>query len=99
MPSTTDDASRAPSLRRSFQSKALWTGVDHGSIMGTELMAAILMWTGIGWLADRWLGTGPWLLVLGGLLGNAAGLYLIWVRSKGMDVAEARRAQEARDAG
>ncbi|MFS8086347.1 MAG: AtpZ/AtpI family protein [Acidobacteriota bacterium] len=29
----------------------------------------------LGWLLDRWLGTGPWLLVLGLVLGSAAGLY------------------------
>ena len=29
----------------------------------------------IGWLLDRWLGTGPWLLVAGIVLGAAAGFY------------------------
>jgi len=28
-----------------------------------------------GWLLDRWLGTAPWLLVTGIVLGSAAGLY------------------------
>lgn len=28
-----------------------------------------------GWLLDRWLGTGPWLLVAGIILGAAAGFY------------------------
>lgn len=49
--------------------------------MSVELIAAILTWTGIGWLVDEWLGTMPWFLVGGALLGNAAGLYLIWLRS------------------
>lgn len=95
MPPTTDAASRAPSLRRSFQSRDVWRGVDHGSIMGMELMAAILTWTGVGWLVDRWLGTAPWFLVAGGLLGNFAGLYLIWLRSERMNEAQARRSEEA----
>ena len=30
---------------------------------------------GAGWLADRWLGTKPWLLVLGTVLGAIAGFY------------------------
>jgi ATP synthase protein I len=76
--------------------RGLWVGLDHASIMGTELMAAILVWTAIGWWADRLLGTTPWLLVIGGLIGNAAGLYLIWLRSGRMEQAE-RRAEE-RDA-
>jgi len=28
-----------------------------------------------GWLLDRWLGTKPWLLVTGVILGAAAGFY------------------------
>lgn len=60
---------------------ALWKGVDQASVMSVELIAAILTWTGIGWLVDRWLGTMPWFLVAGALIGNAAGLFLIWLRS------------------
>ena len=28
-----------------------------------------------GWLLDRWLGTNPWLLITGIVLGGAAGFY------------------------
>jgi ATP synthase protein I len=59
--------------------------MDHASIMSVELLAAILTWTGLGWLADRALGTAPWFIVIGGLVGNAAGLYLIWLRSGRME--------------
>ncbi len=72
-------ASEAMSLRQA------WSGLDQASVMGTELMAAILTWTVLGWLADGWLGTGPWLMVAGALLGNAAGLYLVWLRSERMN--------------
>ena len=77
--------------------RALWQGLDQGSIMGVELMSAILTWAGLGWLADRWLGTGPWLLVVGALIGNAAGIYLIWLRSGRMDArdGDAAHAQHA----
>jgi ATP synthase protein I len=30
---------------------------------------------GLGWLLDRWLGTSPWLLVAGIVLGSGIGLY------------------------
>ena len=63
----------------------LGAGLDHSSIMGVELIAGFLTWAGIGWLLDRWLGTGPWLLVIGALVGNAAGLYLVFLRSKRME--------------
>lgn len=94
MPPTTDVTSRAASSRSSR--RGLWTGLDHASVMGMELMAAILTWTGIGWLVDRWLGTAPWFLAVGALLGNGAGLYLIWVRSGRMHEAQTPRSPEAR---
>jgi hypothetical protein len=47
-----------------------------------ELLTATFVWGGIGWLADRWLATAPLLMVLGFVLGNALGVYLIWVRSQ-----------------
>jgi F0F1-type ATP synthase assembly protein I len=30
---------------------------------------------GVGWALDRWLGTGPWLVVTGILLGAGVGFY------------------------
>jgi F0F1-type ATP synthase assembly protein I len=69
--------------------RELWSGVDHANIMSIELLAAILTWTAIGWFVDRALGTAPWFIVIGGLVGNFAGLYLIWLRSQRMDAADA----------
>jgi F0F1-type ATP synthase assembly protein I len=45
------------------------------SIIGT-LVAGVLAWGGIGWLLDRWLGTG-FLVAVGILLGMAGAFYLI----------------------
>ena len=70
------------------------SGLDNSSIMGVELMVAIVVWTGIGWLLDEWLGTGPVLMIVGALVGNFAGLYLIWLRSGRMEDAERRAAAE-----
>ncbi|HEV7859782.1 MAG TPA: AtpZ/AtpI family protein [Pyrinomonadaceae bacterium] len=39
------------------------------------LFVTVLTFLGLGFLLDRWLGTGPWLLVLGIVLGSALGLY------------------------
>lgn len=64
--------------------------------MGVELLAATLTWAGIGWWIDRQLGTAPWFLAIGAIVGNAAGIYLIWLRGSRMDAADAARA--ARDA-
>jgi F0F1-type ATP synthase assembly protein I len=44
------------------------------------LLTGPLFYGGLGWLADRWLGTEP-IFVLTGLLGGMAlALYVVWVR-------------------
>ena len=42
---------------------------------GLALFASVAAFCGLGWLLDRWLGTDPWLLVGGIVLGSAAGLF------------------------
>jgi ATP synthase protein I len=39
------------------------------------LVAAVVTFCGVGWFLDRWLGTDPWLLIAGIVIGSAAGLY------------------------
>jgi ATP synthase protein I len=83
----TDARSSARSHRRGTM-----RGLDQSSVMGVELLTATLTWAGIGWLVDRWLGTAPWFLAIGAILGNAAGIYLVWLRGRRMDASEAREA-------
>ena len=40
-----------------------------------SLFAAVAAGLLLGWLLDRWLGTRPWLLVVGLVLGAAAGFF------------------------
>ena len=40
-----------------------------------SLFGAVVAGLLVGWLLDRWLGTRPWFLVGGLVLGAAAGLY------------------------
>lgn len=54
---------------------------DDGWTLAAELLTATFLWGGVGWLLDRWLGTGPVLMSIGFVLGNALGVYLLWVRS------------------
>ena len=39
------------------------------------LFASVVAFLGVGWLLDRWLGTKPWLLVAGIIVGALAGFY------------------------
>ena len=49
------------------------TGLAYAAAL--SLFAAVAGGLIIGWLLDRWLGTQPWLLVVGLVLGSAAGFY------------------------
>ena len=40
-----------------------------------SLFASVVAGIIVGWLLDRWLGTAPWLLVAGIVLGAVAGFY------------------------
>lgn len=42
---------------------------------GLVLFSSVVLLCGVGWLMDRWLGTRPWLLVVGTVLGAALGFY------------------------
>lgn len=49
------------------------TGLAYAAAF--SLFAAVVAGLGLGWLLDRWLGTRPWLLVAGLVVGAAAGFY------------------------
>ena len=56
-------------------------GVGYG-IMGAgfQLAFSILLFAGLGYLGDKKLGTQPWLMLLGLLVGLGAGFYAFWRR-------------------
>jgi hypothetical protein len=67
--------------------------------MSAELITSTLVWFGLGWLLDRLLGTMPWFMFAGALLGNWAGLYLIWLRGQRSEAyARAQDREHASDA-
>jgi ATP synthase protein I len=42
---------------------------------GITLVVTVAAFCGLGWLLDKWLGTEPYLLIGGIVLGSAAGLF------------------------
>lgn len=42
---------------------------------GLTIFFSVIAFLGFGWMLDRWLGTSPWLLIAGILLGSAVGFY------------------------
>ena len=52
--------------------------------IGVELVTALLVGGGIGWLLDRWWGTSPILLLLFFFLGAAAGILNVFRAAREM---------------
>jgi ATP synthase protein I len=49
-------------------------GLGYGFRVGIELVSALAVGVGLGFLADRFIGTRPWGVILGFFLGAAAGM-------------------------
>jgi ATP synthase protein I len=60
------------------------SGLGLAFRVGIELVAALAVGVGIGWLLDRWLGTKPWLMVVFFFLGSAAGMLNVWRAMSGI---------------
>ena len=69
------EASPGPEFRSSAEG---W--VASGSFLGSILSGALL-----GYLADIWLGTDPWLVVIGIVVGSYSGFMRMWQLSKQME--------------
>ena len=56
------------------------SGPRASSGIGLMLVAAVVLFTVAGYGLDRWLDTGPWLMVAGVFVGFAVGLaYLVFI--------------------
>jgi ATP synthase protein I len=65
MPPTPEEESQQETNRKS--------GMAYAA--GFALFASVAGFTGLGWLIDKWFQFSPWFLVVGIVLGSAAGLY------------------------
>ena len=91
-------ASRGTARKSGSDDKGTETasGVAQAMKLSSEFIAGVLVGAGLGWLADRFLGTSPWGLIILLLLGFCAGTLNI-LRSAGR-VAENRGLQSIKDA-
>ena len=67
-----ENSDRQHRIHSQNEENALWSIVGY-------LMSGLLIWGGIGWGLDRWLGT-TYLVLVGMLLGAGASIYLVWLR-------------------
>jgi ATP synthase protein I len=74
------------------------SGMATAMRLAVELVVAVVVSTGLGWVFDRWLGTGPWLMLGMLVLGFAAGINNAVRAALRMDrLAAERLAAERRD--
>jgi ATP synthase protein I len=67
-------------LQPSHGSQGLWSGVTSAWATMSYLVSGVVVWGGVGYGLDRLLGTSPVLMIIGVLVGNFAGVYLIYLR-------------------
>ena len=48
--------------------------MGHAFKLGTELVAAVVVGTIIGFILDTWFGTKPWFIIIFFFIGSAAGM-------------------------
>ncbi len=58
--------------------KGNWRELTSVGNIGIELTVSVLVGAFLGYQADRYFGTKPWIMVLGFFLGAAAGFYSIY---------------------
>jgi ATP synthase protein I len=49
------------------------SGLIYAAVLSFVISTVTML--GLGWALDRWLGTGPWLVVTGIVLGAGVGFY------------------------
>ncbi len=69
-------------MKRDTTTSQIADAVNEGWIEGGSFLGSILAGTLLGYLADQWLGTEPWLIVVGILVGAYSGFMRIWHYSK-----------------
>lgn len=68
------DSSKRESVKEVEASEtARKSGIAYAAAF--SLFASVVTLCGLGWALDRWLGTSPWLLVSGVVLGAVVGFY------------------------
>jgi ATP synthase protein I len=61
------------------------SALNEGWMEGGSFFGSVLAGTLVGYLLDWWLGTDPWLVVAGIVVGSYAGFLRMWQYMKKMD--------------
>jgi ATP synthase protein I len=87
-------AERGASRRRTDDGEARSGAIGIAFRLSVELVSAVVVGGGIGWLLDHWLGTAPWCLLGFFLLGIVAGMVNVFRAARDLNARAARLAQD-----
>ena len=73
-----------------IKDRSVRESIASASVVGLNLVSATFVGLFIGWWLDRWLDTGPWLLLAFLVLGIAAGFKNVLVEVKKIQKADSQ---------
>jgi ATP synthase protein I len=71
-------------VKQQTPSQQVHSAISDGWMEGGSFISSILAGALLGYLADRWLGTDPWLVTVGIILGSYSGFMKMWHYSKSL---------------
>lgn len=72
-------------MKHDTNTSQVHSAVNDGWMRGGSFVSSIIAGTLLGYLLDMWLGTEPWLVVSGIVLGSYAGFVKMWDYMKKLD--------------
>lgn len=72
-------------MKHDTNTSQVHSAVNDGWMRGGSFVSSIIAGTLLGYLLDMWLGTEPWLVISGVVLGSYAGFVKMWDYMKKLD--------------
>ena len=79
--------SHGPASKKNDQNQPPQNALGLAFRVGVELVSAVAIGVGIGWLLDQWLDTRPWFMLVFIFLGGAAGILNVYRMARGFGYA------------
>ncbi len=72
-------------MREDSITKQTTSAINDGWMEGGSFFSSIIAGTLLGYFLDMWLGTDPWLVIIGIVAGSYSGFMRVWQYSKKID--------------
>ena len=72
-------------MKQETATRQVHSAVNDGWFHGGSFFSSLIAGTLLGYFADKWLGTDPWLVVIGIVVGSYAGFVKMWDYMKNLD--------------